>query len=164
MMAGFSETGQATQEVARDAFRFAASYTPGGEFSISISANEVEVAKSVGVGIGIGIGIGAVAIGTLYTYSRFRPLIDDAVRRAFGGERRDQGDPDIGTGSLIVRLRCFTDERFLELLEDYEHGRLKDCLEKEFYKIGFRVKEMNVKILNIEEVNKTKEAILARYV
>ena len=163
MMAGFSETGQATQEVAQETFRFAASYTPGGEFSINISTN-VEVANSVGVGIWIGIGIGAVAIGTLYTYSRFRPLIDDAVRRAFGGERRDQGDPDIGTGSLIVRLRCFTDERFLELLEDYEHGRLKDRLEKEFCKIGFRVKEMNVKILNIEEVNKTKEAILARYV
>ena len=163
-MAGFSETGQATQEVARDAFRFAASYTPGGEFSFNINASEVEVAQSVCLGIGIGIGIGVVAIGTLYAYSSFQPLINNVVRRAVGGERRDQGDPDIGRGSLIVRLRCFTDERFLELLEDYEYGRLKDRLEKEFYKIGFRIKDMNVKILNIEEVNKTKEAILARYV
>ena len=156
-MAGLSDTGQATQEVAKDVLPFATSYSPGGEFSFSISTSEVRVVKYLSVTV--------LGIGALYTgYTIHQTAIDGAVKKALGGKRDDQGDPDIGTGSLIVRLRCFTDERFLELLEDYEHDRLKDRLEKEFYEIGFRIQEIKVQILNTEEVNKTKEAILARYV
>ena len=156
-MAGLSDTGQATQEVAKDVLRFAASRSLGGEFSFSISTSDVRVVKYLCVTV--------LGIGALYTgYKIFQPLIDGAVNRALGGKRDDQGDPGIGTGSLIVRVRCFTDERFLELLKDYETGTLQDRLEKEFYEIGLRIQEMKVQILNTEEVNKTKEAILARYV
>ena len=156
-MAGLSDTGQATQEVAKDVLRFTASLSPGGEFSISIITSEVRVVRYLSVTV--------LGIGALYTaYKIYQTKINGAVKTALGGKRDDQGDPDIETGSLIVRLRCFTDERFLELLEDYENGTLKDRLEKEFYEIGLRIQEMKVQILNIEEVNKTKEAILARYV
>ena len=156
-MAGLPDTGQATQEVATDVLRIAASYSPGGEFSFSISTSEVRVVKYFSFTV--------LGITALYAeYKIFQPLIDGAVNRALGGKRDDQGDPDIGTGYLLVRLRCFTDERFLELIEDYENGTLKDRLEKEFYEIGLRIQEMKVQILDTEEVNKTKEAILARYV
>lgn len=150
-MEGLSGTGQA-----QDVLRVAASYCPvGGEFTISISTSEIRVARYLFV----------TTLGALYTgYRIFQPLIDGAVKRALGGDRDDQGDPDIGTGCLIVRLCCYTDKRFIEFLEDYEHGRLKDRLGKEFYDIGLRIQDTNVKILNIEDVNKTKEVILERYV
>ena len=149
--------GEATQEVAKDALRVGVCYTSGGDLSFNISTGEVQVVKYICAT--------AFGITALYTgYKLFQPLIHDAVRNALGSERDDQGDPDIQTGSLIVRLRCFTDKRFLELLEDYECGRLQDRFEKEFYEIGLRIEELNVKILNIEEVNKTKDAIIARYV
>ena len=152
-MAGLSDTGQATQDV----LHLAASYSPGGKFSFSISTSEVQVVKYLCVT--------TLGIGVLYTgYKIYEIKINGAVNRAVGGQRDDQGNPNIRPGSLIVDLHCFTDERFLELLEDYENGTLKDRLEKEFYEIGLRIQEMKVQILNIEEVNKTKKAILARYV
>jgi hypothetical protein len=41
---------------------------------------------------------------------------------------------DIKPGSLHVLLCCFTDERFLEVLADYESGRIKERLQKESLK------------------------------
>ena len=106
----------------------------------------------------------ATKLGALYVgYKLLRPIVDGAVKKALGGDRDDQGDPDIGAGSLHVRLHCFTDERFLEVLADYESGRMKERLREEFSKAGIKVEGLKVEIENMAEVNETKEAINNRY-
>ena len=105
----------------------------------------------------------AVKLGALYTgYSLLKPLIAGAVKKALGGERDDQDVPDFKPGSLHVLLCCFTDERFLEVLADYESGRIKERLQKEFSEVGIEVEGMTVEIENMEEVEKTRAAIKKR--
>ncbi|CAB4029138.1 Hypothetical predicted protein [Paramuricea clavata] len=139
-------------------------HTKGGDISVQIFTNNVEVAKELinKVGGKVGLGIG-VTLGALLAYKVFKPLIEDAVRNGFGGERDDQEVKDIRQGSLQVLLHCFTDERFLEVLEEIESGTMKEHLRKEFFDIGVETEDLIVKIENIQEVNKTKEAISKRY-
>jgi hypothetical protein len=120
------------------------------------NANAVEITKEVGST--------AVKLAALYTgYKLLKPVIDEAVKKGFGGERKDQKVEDIKPGSLHVLLRCFTDERFLEVWEDYESGRIKERLQKEFSDVGIEVEGLKVEIENMEEVEKTKAAIKKRY-
>ena len=108
--------------------------------------------------------ITAVSLGALYVgYKLVRPLIESAVKRGLGGERDDQEVRDIRPGSLHVLLHCFTDERFLEVLADYESGRMKERLQEEFSQIGIKVEGLKVEIENMVEVNERKEAINKRY-
>ena len=107
----------------------------------------------------------AVSLGAIYTgYRLMRPLIAGAVKKAFGGERDDQDVRDIKPGSLHVLLCCFTDERFLEVLADYESGKIKERLQKEFSEIGIEVEGMTVEIENMKEVEETRAAIKKRYI
>ena len=111
-----------------------------GEMSFNISASSVEVVKEI---CGTAVKISAVgtigAIGAIYGYPLLKPLINAAVAKAFGGdERDDQEVREIRSGSLHVLLRCFTEARFLEVLEDYESGKIKQRLEKEFLKVGIK--------------------------
>ena len=139
---------------------FSVSSKPGGDVSINISIDNVEVAIQV---LKV-VGKTATTLGALYVgYELITPVIKAAVKKALGGERDDQGDPDIKPGSLHVRLHCFTDERFLEVLADYESGRMKERLQEEFSQVGIKVEGLKVEIKNLEEVNKTKEAINKRY-
>jgi hypothetical protein len=109
--------------------------------------------------------ITAVKLGALYAgYKLMKPLIEGVVKRAFGGERDDQEIRDIKPRSLNVLLHCLTDERFLEVLEDCEYGRLKKHLQEEFLQAGIKIEGVKVEILNMEEVDKTKKAINERYV
>ena len=139
---------------------FSVSTKPGGEVSINISTDNVEVAlQALKV-----VGKTATTLGSLYvSYELIRPIIKAAVKKALGGERDDQGDPDIKPGSLHVQLHCFTEERFLEVLADYETGKLTKRLLEEFSLAGIKVEELKVEIENMEEVNKTREAINKRY-
>ena len=108
--------------------------------------------------------ITAVSLGALYVgYKLVKPLIETAVKRGLGGERDDQEVRGIRPGSLHVLLHCFTDERFLEVLADYESGRMKERLQEEFSQIGIKVEGLKVEIENMVEVNETKEAINKRY-
>ena len=94
------------------------------------------------------------------TYHLVKPLIDAAVTKALGGnERDDQEVREIRPGCLHVLLRCLTDERFLEVLEDYESGKIKQCLEKEFLKAGIKTKGLKIKIENMKEVEERRSAI-----
>ena len=86
----------------------------------------------------------------------------ELLKKGLGGERDDQDVPDIKPGSLHVLLCCFTDERFLEVLADYESGRIKERLQKEFSEVGIEVEGMTVEIENMEEVEKTRAAIKKR--
>ena len=145
-----------------------------GDFLININTDDVQVARDVCKTITeVGkstrdvvryVGITAVSLGALYLgYKLVRPLIETAVTRGLGGERDDQEVRDIRPGSLHVLLRCFTDERFLEVLADYESGRMKERLQEEFSQIGIKVEGLKVEIENMVEVNETKEAINKRY-
>ena len=156
-MSDFSEAGRAAQEVTQQTLRATLKYSLGGDIEFTISTSGVEVARDVSVTV--------VTLAALYTgYKLLKPLISDAVTTAFGGERDDQEIRNIRSGSLIVLLHCTTDERFLEIMKDYESGKLKERLKKEFLKINFHFKEMKVQILNQDEVNKTKDIIGQRCV
>ncbi len=111
------------------------------------------------------VGITAVTLGGVYAaYKIIEPRVFvGAVTKGLGGERKDQEIPDVHEGSLLILLHCLTDERYLEVLEDFESGRMRDRLQKEFLEIGIEVKGMKIEIINIEEVNETKEAIDKRY-
>ena len=155
-MSDFSDVGHGAQEVAQQALRATLKYTAGGDIELTISTSGVNVVRDVC--------LTAVTLGAIYSgYQLLRPLIIDAVTTAFGGERDDQEIRNIRPGSLIVLIHCFTDERFLEILQDYENDKLKERLEKEFSKINFHVKEVKVRILNPEEVNIIRETIRKRY-
>ena len=158
-----AEFGEAVQGVAKEALSASLKYVTkgGGDLTINISTTDVQVVKDV-VGT---VCITAVTLSALYTgYKLIKPLVDGAVKRSFGGDRDDQEIRDIKPGSLNVLLHCLTDERFLEVLEDYECGRLKERLQEEFLQAGIKIEGVKVEILNMEEVRKTKEAINERYV
>ncbi|CAB4024128.1 Hypothetical predicted protein [Paramuricea clavata] len=150
-------------DAASNALYVGITHAKGGDISVSISTNNVEVAKELinklGEKVGLGIGF---ALGAFLAYKVFKPLIEDAVKKGFGGERDDQEVRGIKPGSLHVLLHCFTDERFLEVLEEFESGKIKECLDKEFFNIGIQTEGLMVEIENMEEVNKTKEAIKKR--
>ena len=131
----------------------------GGDFFIDISTDNAEVALDVVKEVCKT----ATKLSALYVgYKLLRPVLEGAVKKALGGERNDQEVRDIKQGSLHVLLHCFTDERFLEVLSDYESGRMKECLLEEFLQVGIKVEGLKVKIENMEEVNKTKMAINKR--
>ena len=136
--------------------------TTGGDFSISISSESVQGAENL-VGI---VCVTAVACFGLYAVYQLRKAeIDAAVKIALGGNRSDQEIVDTKEGSLVVVLHCKTDGRFLEILEDYETGRMRERFEREFSKIeGIKVHGLKVEISNMDEVMKTKEDIKKRYV
>ena len=148
-------------ESVKDAIRISASW---GDIAIEISTENVEVAQEVIKNIREAVrdvSKAAATLGALYLgYKLLRPIVDGVVRRGLGGERNDQEIGDIRPGSLHVLLRCLTEERFLEVLEDYESGRMKERLQEEFWQVGIKVEGLKVKIENMEEVNKTKETIL----
>ena len=131
----------------------------GGDFFIDISTDNAEVALDVVKEVCKT----ATKLSALYVgYKLLRPVVEGAVKKAFGGERNDQEVRDIKPGSLHVLLHCFTNKRFLEVLSDYESGRMKERLLEEFLQVGIKVEGLKVKIENMEEVNKTKMAINKR--
>ena len=135
----------------------------GGEFWINIATDNVEVAQDVLKTVRV-VGKTVVALGALYVgYKLLKPVIESAVKRGLGGERDDQDVRGIRPGSLRVQLHCSTDERFLEVLADYESGRMKERLQEEFLQVGIKVEGLKVEIENMVEVNETKKAINNRY-
>ena len=129
----------------------------GGKISITISSTSAQSVRDVC--------ITAVTLGAIYAgYKLITKAIDGAVSRGLGGERDDQEIQDIKPGSLHVLLHCFTDQRLLEVLEDFESGKMKERLEKEFSEIGIEVEGLRVEIDNIQEVKKRKEQMYEGFV
>ena len=143
-------------EVASSAFQAGVTYTRGGDLAFIISTDSTEVAKD--------LCCTALKLGAMYAaYRLVRPIIDAAVTKAFGGnERRDQEVRGIRPGCLHVLLRCLTDERFLEVLEDYKSGKIKQRLEEEFSRTEIKIKGLGIKIENIKEVEEREVAIKER--
>jgi hypothetical protein len=156
----FSAVGRAAQGVAHEAFHatVSGSGSGGGNFSIDISCDRAVVKDAL-----IAVSATAVTLTAIYAgYKLISKKMDGAINRGLGGERDDQQVGAIEPRCLHVRLRCFTDKRFLEVLEDYDSGRMKDCLKKEFLDIGIEVEGLTVKIENWEEVKQRKVAICKR--
>ena len=47
---------------------------------------------------------------------------------------------DVIVGSLIIDLDCGSQKKFLKFQKDFEDGKVKDAMEKEFRKIGYNAK------------------------
>ena len=110
------------------------------------------------------VGKTVTTLGALYlSYRLLRPVIKAAVNKALGGERNDQETGDIKPKCLQVQLHCFTNKRFLEVLADYESGKMKERLQEEFLQVGIKVEGLKVEIQNMVEVNEIKEEISKRY-
>ena len=147
MTESLAEAGKVAQAMAGQGI--GVSFT-GGNFSFTFSSNSAESVKYVC--------ITAVTLGAMYAgYKLISKKMDGAVSRGLGGERDDQEIRSIKPGSLHVLLHCFTDQRLLEVLEDFECGTMKERLEKEFLEIGIELEGFKVEIDNIEEVKKRKE-------
>ncbi|CAB3989385.1 Hypothetical predicted protein [Paramuricea clavata] len=150
----------------------------GGSYSFVVSAFSAAVVKDVcGAAVRITKELGGANVvemtkeicgtvfklGALYTsYKLLQPVIEAAVKKGFGGKRKDQKVEEIKPRCLHVVLRCFTDERFLEVWADYESGRIKERLQKEFSEVGIEVEGLKVEIENMEEVEQTKADIHKR--
>ena len=131
----------------------------GGDFVIIISYDNEEVASQVEKEVSK-----TGSTGALYRdCDELRPILETAVKKALGGERDDQEVRNIEPGSLHVLLRCLTDERFLEVLTEYESGRMKERLLEEFSWVEIQVEGLMLEIQNMVKVNETKEAINERY-
>ncbi|CAB4041466.1 interferon-inducible GTPase 5-like [Paramuricea clavata] len=125
------------------------------EITKELSGTAVEITKE--------LGDTAATLGTIYVFYKLAiPVVDAVIDKVFDGERDDQEVREIRPGSLHVLLRCFTDKRFLEVLADYESGRIKERLQKEFSLVGIEVEGLKVEIENMEEVEKIKAAINKR--
>ena len=90
-------------------------------------------------------------------------LLDSVVLKVLGGARDDQDVQNIKCEYFRVLVQCFTDERFVEVLADYDSGRMKNRLKQEFLKTGLDVLEIQIIIENLEEANVQKARILNRY-
>ena len=90
-------------------------------------------------------------------------LLDGVVLKVLGGARDDQDVRNIECEYFRVLVQCFTDERFVEVLADYDSGRMNNRLSQEFLKIGLDVPELQIVVENQEDVNVHKARILNRY-
>jgi hypothetical protein len=153
-----SAVGRAAQGVAHEAFHATVSRSGGGNISIDISCDRAVVKDAL-----IAVSATAVTLSAIYAgYKLISKKMDGAINRGLGGERDDQKLGPIEPKCLHVRLRCFTDKRFLEVLKDYDSGRMKDRFKKEFSNIGIEIEGLTVKIENWEEVKQLKVAICQR--
>ena len=77
------------------------------------------------------------------------------IFEGFIGGRIDPEILNIFKGSLRIILRCYSQQSFLQFLDDYETGRLKERLNEEFSKIG--IGNVILEIANAEEIKEKKK-------
>lgn len=138
--------GAAAADAASSAVQFVAAKTSEG-FFVSLKINSSCVAA---LGLAGAIGLGAF-------YLSRTGAVADVIRRALEIQVPEGGvDPevtDIVEGSVVVTLLCHSEQSFLKFYEDFKANEIKQRLEKEFIKIGFK-QELEVTIINAEEVEK----------
>ena len=125
-----------------------ATTTPAGfSFSFSLKIADRPLATGVLVGVGVGVGAAAIALGAFYY--RNPELVMGAVRGALEGPGLQVAN--IAPGSIIVELLCNMKDSFLSFVEDFESNKVKERLEEEFKRIGYK-EELEVTIANDKEV------------
>ena len=117
--------------------------------ALSIS---VRIDSPIVAGVALAAGT-AVTLGAFYLRDRWKT--ENATRNALEGRNEiGAADPEVTNieeGSIIVNLRCHTQQSFLQFLKDFKEKKVKRRLEEEFKKIGFD-KELEVTIVNTQEV------------
>ena len=93
------------------------------------------------------VGIGVAAIATFFSGNQ--ELVTGAIRAAL--ERLGLQVTNIAPGSIIVKLLCNKKDSFLSFVKDFESNKVKQRLEDEFKKIGYK-EELHVTIVNEKEV------------
>ena len=121
----------------------ASASTPLFSFSFSLKIAD----RPLAAGALVGIGVAAIALGALYYKNP--ELVTGAVRGALEGPGLQVAN--IAPGSIIVELLCNKKDSFLTFVEDFESKKVKQRLEKEFKKIGFK-EELDVTIANDKQV------------
>ena len=145
------ESAAVGAQAARVTFEATASITREA-LSISVKIDSPVVAGVALAGVALAAGA-AVTLGAYYL--RYRRNTENAIRN--GLERRNElgeADPEvanIGEGSIIVELRCHTQQSVLQFVKDFKEKKVKGRLEEEFKKIGFD-QELEVTIVNAQEV------------
>ena len=103
-------------------------------------------------------GVAAAGLYVFYSNDSTRERITSTLRNIFEGFVGRRIDPEIlriFEGSLRVILRCYSLQSFLQFLDDYETGRVKERLNEEFSKIG--IDNVNLEIANEEEIKEKKK-------
>ena len=107
----------------------------------------------------------AVTLGGIYAYYKYKSRaleLEKAIKRGVVGEGNDKEVCNIRQGSLHILLHCSTDESFLDVLEDFNSGRMKERLQEKFFDIGIETFGLVVEIENIAEVTEKAAAIRER--
>ena len=128
----------------------ASASTPMFSFTFSIKIVDRQLAGRALLGIGCG---GALAA-FLYRYPE---PVASAARNALEGQGLQV--TNITPGSILVKLRCNKRESFLLFLEEFDRKKVKQRLENEFRKVGFK-EELEVTITNDKEVYEKLDQIL----
>ena len=84
-------------------------------------------------------------------------LGEQAVKYALESQDRKVNDMQ-PTESVLVQLCCYTKESFLSFMDDFESGKVKQRLEDEFEKVGYKG-ELEVTILNENDVYRELDQI-----
>lgn len=131
------------------------------EFSASVSTTGVSVTVKIDNTILAGvISVGALSLAAYYLKNK-RP-VETALRN--GLESRNEAgqvDPEvrnIESGSILVKLHCYSEHSFIQFVEDFDDGKVSQRLSKEFTEIGYPG-QINVTIENGDEVYKKVEAV-----
>ena len=128
----------------------------GAALDLSVSASTTGFSVSLKIDNTILAGIvsvGALSLGAYYLANR-RP-VENAIRNGLEG-RNEAGvvDPEVRNieeGSILVELRCHSEQSFIQFVKDFEAKKVKNRLKEEFRKIGFR-RKFHLTIRNTEEV------------
>ena len=121
----------------------ASASTPLFSFSFSLKIAD----RPLAAGALVGVGVAAIALGAFYY--RNPGLVMGAVRGALEGPGLQVAN--IAPGSIIVKLLCNMKDSFLSFVEDFESNKVKQRLEEEFKKIGYK-EELEVTIANDKDV------------
>ena len=148
-----SEVGRTAQNVAQESLCVTSSGDSGGDFKITIDADRVTVKDP-------SIPTTVDSLEAIYKYKEQK--VNEAVTKGLGGETKDQEIQSIQPKCLYVLLHCFTDERFLEVLNDFKSERMMKRLHMEFSFIGIQTEKLVVDVENIKEVEERATAVNER--
>ena len=106
---------------------------------VNLKINNAPLATAVVGGLGLALGI---------FYNRHPDLVERTIKGVFEGICRVW---NITRGSIVVELYCDTEQSFLAFMEAFETKKIKQRLEEEFQKVGFK-EELELTITNDKEV------------
>ena len=128
-----------------------------------IIAAGIEVIKPALEGV-MTSAIPATYLADILSIPAYKILLGAAIFRAGYAIKQNAAEiRNIIDGCLQCEVHCFTEDIFLEIVRDYETGKIKNRLEEEYLKVGYKTTGLKVKIKNSEEVERAKTAIEKRY-